>query len=118
LRAEAVGGRAKWGGQAKLAFGISEGRPSQFGNEEKPSQLGAKQSRGWPSHLGVEQNQGGGEGGRPSRGWSKAEPELSLSRESWSLSKMEGRPKALEPKQNRGEALGAETEQTGGRPWE
>jgi hypothetical protein len=42
----------------------------------------------------------------------------SLSRESWSLSKMEGRPKELEPKQNRGEALRAEPEQTGGRPWE
>jgi hypothetical protein len=53
-----------------------------------------------------------------SRARAEPELELSLSRESWSLSKMEGRPKALEPKQNRGEALGAETEQTGGRPWE
>ena len=51
------------------------------------------------------------------RARAEPEPELSLSRESWSLSKMEGRPKELEPKQNRGEALRAEPEQPGGRPW-
>lgn len=37
-----------------------------------------------------------------SRARAEPEPELSLSRESWSLSKMEGRPKELEPKQIEG----------------